>query len=211
MLPNFFVIGAAKCGTTSLHEYLKLHPEIEMSARKELQVFTRDDWREKLAWYVGQFTGSTPLRGESSPAYTMFPFLPSPAARIHELVRDARLIYLVRDPVERALAHYVEWFALGLEDRSIEEALADVESPRNPYMCASRYATQLECYLRRFDPAQILVIDREELLERRAAVLREVFRFLGVDPEFTTPAFSRIHNPAAAKVRYGRVGRWLAL
>ena len=80
-LPNLVVIGATKCGTTSLHEYLALHPETAMSQTKELMLFTREDWRERTAWYESQFD-SARIRGESSPTYTMFPYLPSTAERI---------------------------------------------------------------------------------------------------------------------------------
>src|SRR4051794_25988719 len=66
VLPNLLVIGAAKCGTTSLHEYLALHPDIAMSAKKELNFFTRDDWRDAVDWYDAQFP-EAPVRGESSP------------------------------------------------------------------------------------------------------------------------------------------------
>ncbi len=89
MLPNLLIIGAAKCGTTSLHEYLGAHPEIFMAGRKELELFTRDDWRERIGWYEEQFPVDAPVRGESTPTYTMAPYLASTSERMHELVPDA--------------------------------------------------------------------------------------------------------------------------
>jgi hypothetical protein len=208
-LPNLLIIGAGKCGTTSLHEYLGLHPEIAMSQPKELKFFSADDWRSRVARYGSHFPTQAPVRGESSPGYTMFPFLPSVAERIHELVPDAKLLYVVRDPVERAIAHYTEFVALGFEDRPVTTALTDLDDPANPYICASRYATQLRRFLNVFDDAQILVIDRDDLLDRRDATLRETFAFLEVDPDFCSPEFRQVHNQRSSKVRYGRLGMWL--
>jgi sulfotransferase family protein len=179
-----------------------------MSQAKELMFFTREDWRERVGWYESQF-GPGRIRGESSPTYTMFPFLPSTAERIHELTPEARIIYLVRDPVERAIANYVELTALRLEDRPIDDALSDLADPANPHVCASRYATQLERFLDRFAPERILVIDHLDLLTDRAATLRETFRFLEIDENFTTPSFDRLHNARAVKVRYNRLGFWM--
>jgi hypothetical protein len=207
LLPNLVVIGAGKCGTTSLHRYLALHPEVSMTRQKELKFFTGDDWRQRLPWYEAQFEPGV-VRGESSPNYTMFPFESSVAERIAELIPDTRLIYLVRDPVERAIASYVELYALTLENRPITEAL-DVDDPANPHLCASRYATQLRPFLDRFDPERILVVDQADLLHERRATLERTFRFLGVDPGFDSPAFGRVHNVRETKVRYGRLGHWL--
>jgi hypothetical protein len=202
------VIGAGKAGTTSLHEYLDLHPEIRMSEQKELRFFEREHWRDDLPWYEQQFA-SAPVRGESSPTYTMYPNLSSTAERIAELLPDARLIYVVRDPVERAIASYVQLVALRRERRPIAEALTDLDDPTNPHICGSRYATQLERFLARFPAEQILVIDHHDLLHERARTLAETFRFLGVDPTFTTPAFDKLYNTRETKVRYNDLGWWL--
>ncbi len=74
MLPNLIVIGAQKCGTTSLHDYLGRHPEIRMSAEKELNFFQLErNWHRGVHWYEKQFPGGTAIRGETSPGYTYFP------------------------------------------------------------------------------------------------------------------------------------------
>jgi hypothetical protein len=208
LLPNLVVIGAGKCGTTSLHSYLALHPQISMTRQKELKFFTHDDWRRRVSWYEAQFEPGE-VRGESSPNYTMFPFESSAAERIAELIPDTRLIYLVRDPIERAIASYVELCALNIESRSIADALGDLDDPGNPHLCASRYATQLNRYLRCFDRERILVLDQADLLRAREATLAETFRFLGVDPGFESPEFARTHNTRETKVRYGTLGHWL--
>lgn len=209
MLPNLVIIGAAKAGTTSLHQYLDAHPEIAMSGQKELQLFNRDDWRERIEWYAAQFDPTAAVRGESTPGYTMHPYLPSTAERIAELLPGARLIYVVRDPIERAIANYVELTALRLEDRPIAAALGEVEAPANPHLCPSRYATQIEPFYERFGAERILVLDQADLLSDRAGTLAETFRFLGVDDRFRSPEFDRLHNLAETKVRYNRLGFWM--
>jgi hypothetical protein len=208
VLPNLLVIGAAKCGTTSLHEYLALHPEIAMSQQKELNLFSAEDWRERLDWYAAQFPDHSPVRGESSPTYTFHPFLPSVPERVRSVLPDARFIYLVRDPVERAISNYVEMYSLKLEARPIDVALTDLD-PANPHLCSSRYATQLRRYLDCFDTERILVIDSSDLRERRADTLRRIFEFLEVDPGFRSTGFEREYNPRTIKVRYGDVGWWM--
>lgn len=208
MLPNLLIIGAGKCGTTSLHEYLSIHPETGMSAKKELNFFTRDDWRHSVQWYEQQFPPAR-IRGESSPVYTLYPFLSSTAERIKAVVPDAQLIYLVRDPIDRAVASYVELVALRREHRTVEQALLDFDEPCNPHLCGSKYASQLERFREFFDADQILVLDHWDLLNEKAATLSATFEFLGIDSALESPAFKQNHNRRQTKVRYGTVGFWL--
>ena len=208
-LPNLLIIGAAKCGTSALHAYLDHHPEVFMSRQKELQFFNHDDWGERTRWYREQFRSGAPVRGESSPAYSMDPWFPSVPERAKELIPDARIVYLVRDPVPRAVAQYVEHVAVLLERRPLADALADYDSSDNPYTMASRYAYQLDRWRAAFPDERILVVDQRDLLESREATLREVFEFLGVDPDFMTPAFDRLHNERSTKLRPTAFGHWL--
>lgn len=208
MLPNLVVIGAPKAGTTSLHEYLALHPEIFMSTPKELKFFTAKNWRSRIDEYSRRFAAA-PIRGESSPNYSLYPFGPSVAERMRELIPDARVIYLVREPIERAIAHYVEAVALRFENRPVGEALGDRANPANPYICGSSYGMQIERFYRQFSPDRVLVLDQTDLLTRRAPTLRRVFSFLGVDPDFRSPRFELLHNTRAGKVKYNRLGYWL--
>jgi hypothetical protein len=208
VLPNLYVIGAAKCGTSSLHDYLNAHPEVWMSDQKELHFFVKDDWREKQAWYEDQFQ-DLPVRGESSPTYSMYPYLPSTAERMRELTPDARFIYLVRPPIERAIANYVELVALRLEDRPISAALTDFADPANPHLCPSRYASQIERFIENFGEDRVLVIEQQDLRERRLETLRRIFAFIGVDAGFTSERFLAEHNTKSAKVQYNDLGFWL--
>jgi Sulfotransferase domain len=202
VLPNLIVIGAAKCGTTSLHEYLDEHPEIAMSREKELHFFVdRKNWGRGIEWYEAQFDASAPVRGESSPGYSAYPLYEGVAERMARTIPDVRLVYLVRDPVERVVSHYahrtVNWPGMG----TIEEALADPHV-HEWLVTPSRYWLQLEQYLEHFPAEQILVVDSDELRPS----LPGIFEFAGVDPSFESAGFERAHNAGTGRTRRTRAG-----
>jgi hypothetical protein len=209
MLPNLIVIGAQKSATTSLHFYLGLHPQIAMSRTKELNFFIRErNWNRGVDWYGSHFAQNCEIRGESSPAYTTYPFYLDVPERIRVTVPEARLIYLVRDPIERMISHYVHLYAADLEARPIEEAFTvPAVNPGQAYRERSRYHLQLEQYWRHFPPAQVLVLTQDELLRRRRQTLQRVFRFLGVDPEFNSPWFHARRHRSSEKRRGSSIGR----
>jgi hypothetical protein len=186
-LPNLIVIGSMKCGTTSLHHYLDLHPEIRMSRPKELKFFVEEvNWSRGVEWYAGHFDPSAPVRGESSPHYTSYPLWQGVPQRMHSLVPEAKLIFTVRDPLERMVSHYLHLRAFGNEHREISEALRDPS-----YLRRSRYWMQLQRFLEYYPGESILIASAEELADQRVATMREVFGFLGVDEGFTSPEFER--------------------
>ena len=213
MLPNLIIIGAGKSGTTSLHYYLDQHPEIAMSPRKEAHFFGRDDWESRIPWYETLFQVEAPVRGEASPSYSVYPHKGDVPGRIRKLIPDAKLIYLVRDPIARLPAHYAQQVLVGREQRSFEQALAeslrDGDDPANPYLAASSYGTQLDRYLDKFPADQLLVIDQAEMAVDRLGTLQGVFRFLGVDDGFTTPRFEEVVYPQKDQVRFNRFGKKL--
>ena len=206
MLPNLIVIGAAKCGTTSLHEYLDEHPEISMSQRKELDFFVPEKSGDRdLDWYAAQF-GDAPVRGESSPSYTAHPFYSGAPERMAEVLPDVRLVYLVRDPIDRVVSHYVHRSGTYPEMGTLEEALDHPD--HGPWMVGlSRYWLQLERYLAQFPEEQILVVDNDDLRARRQETLARIFAFAGVDPDFRSERFDVVHNPARARTSRNAVGR----
>lgn len=181
-LPNLIVIGAAKAGTTSLHSYLGLHPDIAMSDDKEMRFFTDPDCRSWLGTYQASFTAGTRYRGESTPQYTRWPHLPGVADRMADLVPDARLIYLVRDPVQRLLAEYVEEVTWGVMSGAVEDYLHDADAPYNRLVAPSRYARQLREFRSRFDVDRIKVVDLDDLAERPGETLAGIFDFLELPP-----------------------------
>jgi hypothetical protein len=205
-LPTFFIIGAPKAGTTSLHHYLDQHPEIQMSAVKEPRFFAGPengipyppDYVGSLPEYEALFDPSFEVRGESSTDYATHPRRAGVPERIGEAVPEARFVYAVRDPVARAVSHYKMGVALLGERRPIREALGDPH-PRSPYIAPSLYATQLELYLQRFPEERILVLDQADLLSDREPTLRQVFSFLGVDP---TPDSSGFEDELLSSERW---------
>jgi hypothetical protein len=198
VLPNLLVIGAAKCGTTSLHEYLNAHPEIAMSREKELDFFVEEkNWGRGLDWYEAQFEDAQ-VRGESSVSYAAFPEYRGVAERIARVVPEARLVYLVRDPVDRIVSHFFH-HSIRYPGKSLD-ALPESDLGRR-LVDVSRYWTQLSRYLEYLPPGQILVVDSDELRDRRPETLVRIFRFVGVDPGFRSPSFSRSHNVAMGRRR----------
>ena len=196
-LSNLIIIGGLKCGTTSIHHYLGLHPEIQMSKPKELNFFVEElNWDLGLDWYASRFDSRFAVRGESSPHYTNLPRFQGVAARIHEHCPNARLIYMVRDPIKRILSHWVHASGAGYEAREMVRTLSE---PDSSYISRSRYWMQLEPYLEHFDRAQIEVITQEELQGEREATMRRAFRFAGVDQGFTSEQFDREWEKSAAK------------
>lgn len=191
-LPNLVVIGAMKCGTSALHRYLDTHPDIAMSDPKELNFFVAPpdgdghrtsgegwaaNWHRGVSWYAGHFPAGAPVRGESSPGYTS-PDHPGVAERMAALLPDARLIYLVRDPIARAVSQYRHHAADGVEARPADVALVD---PSSQYIARGRYYERLEPFLTRFAPDRIAIVAQEEFLTDRRRTLEGLFRFVGVD------------------------------
>jgi Sulfotransferase family len=203
-LPNLVVIGATKAATTAVHAFLAEHPEIGMAADKELNFFLHAEASSNLDMYATYFDGGSPLRGESSPLYTYDPNLPGVPERIRRALPDARLIYLVRDPVERALSDYVHYAAQWGEP---EDGFDYPDDPHNVFTAPSRYARQLEAFLEHFPREQILLVDQAELLADGHATMAAIFRFVGADDSFTSPLFSERINPAEGRRRMTGLGR----
>jgi Sulfotransferase domain len=196
-MPSLIIIGGLKCGTTSIHHYLGLHPEVQMSKPKELNFFVEElNWDLGLDWYASRFDDRFPVRGESSPHYTNLPRYDGVAARIKQSCPDARLLYMVRDPIKRILSHWVHATGAGYETGDLVEVLS---RPDSQYVNRSKYWMQLQPYLEQFDRAQIEVISQEELHADREGTMRRAFEFAGVDPDFHSEQFDREWEKSSAK------------
>lgn len=209
-LPNFLVIGALKAGTTSLYHYLRSHPQIFMPGVKEIAFFAKDDvWSKGIDWYERQFAqaGSHFLAvGEASTLYATYPRNSGVPERIATHLPSARLIYVLRDPIQRIRSHYQHRVAVGAEDRPIDQALF-----ANPiYIDCSRYAAQIEQYLRYFSREQLLLIASEDLRSARQATMMLVYEFLEVDSQYVPPNLDReyyktdrrrVHSPKMGSLR----------
>jgi hypothetical protein len=213
MYPNLFVIGAAKSGTSALHYYLSLHPEVHMSREKEPHYFSRAMAGEKRLSrraYERLFDSDLPIRGESSVSYSFWPYPQGVPEEIHAVAPAARFIYLVRDPVERSIIHYFHRVGLGTETRTLREVVSDPRDHDERYLAASSYATQAEQYLKLFPADRLLILDHSELRHDRHRALRKIFGFLDVDPSFTSPKFDVIVNPSSEHVRFTPLGQGIA-
>jgi hypothetical protein len=223
-MPNFLIIGAAKCGTSSLHAYLDLHPEIAMSKLKEPKYFVREvspeflrDFPEFEGFhttardaYLGLFEPGHRFRGEASTAYSNSPQFPGVPAAIHSEIPDAKLIYLVRDPVERVISQYVQW--LGSANRyrrdlvrryGIEGLMSDPHDPSINIISNSLYMRQLDEYLRFFPRESLLLIDSADLESDRRQTLSRIFSFIGADPDFWDDGMLERVNEGARKREVG--------
>jgi hypothetical protein len=109
---------------------------------------------------------------------------------------DVRLVYVVRDPIDRMLSHYLHNVGGGYEDRSLVDALSD---PESSYVARSRYFFQVEPYLEEFGDDRVQIVGREELKADRPGTMRRTFEFLGVDPNFTSEQFEREWETGVAK------------
>jgi sulfotransferase family protein len=207
-LPTFLVIGAMKAGTTSLYGYLRAHPQVFMATPKELHFFPADkQWPLGVDWYAAHFDGAGDAlaRGEISPSYSQADQFPGVAARVAQVVPDARLVYLVREPVARLQSMYLHEVASGRETLPIEQAVR--EHPL--YVESSRYATQLDEYLPYFPRERVLVLTTDALKRDRAATLSRLYRFIGVDGTFVPPAVEEERGRSEEKrVRRDVSRRW---
>ncbi len=196
-MPNLIIIGGLKCGTTSIHHYLGLHPEIQMSKPKELNFFVTElNWDLGLDWYASRFDDRFKVRGESSPHYTNLPRYEGVPERIKAHCPDAKLLYMVRDPIKRILSHWMHATGAGYETRDIATVLSD---PNTQYVNRSRYWMQLQPYLEHFDRDRIELIAQEELQADREGTMRKAFAYAGVDENFTSEQFDREWEKSAAK------------
>jgi len=205
---HFFILGAAKAGTTSVHAWLDQHPAVRMSDPKEPFFFEAEFEKGPDFYHARYFHApETPQwLGDARHRNLYFPYIP---ARIHALFPDARLIAVLRNPVDRAYAHWWHWYRLGREALSFREAVAadaarivagqgvstpaeiadyartldpDGMGPYRTYLDSGYYAEQLERYLALFPREQLLVIWFEELVAEPRRILADTCSFLGIDP-----------------------------
>ena len=217
-LPDFLILGAQKAGTTALYAYLRWHPDITGPSWKEVSYFDRH-YRRGVSWYRGHFPigARDRLVGEASPGYLFHPLAPE---RVRTTVPDAKLIALLRDPVDRAVSHYHHEVALGREPLSFEEAIdAEPERTRGEehrmvgepgyfshawwdytYLARGRYAEQLERWLAVFPPEQLLVVASEELAADPGQTYARVLEFLAA-PRHELGSYPRVYQQEYAELR----------
>ena len=180
--PNLFIIGAMKSGTTTLHEYLDSHPQIAMSRIKEPGFFVEElTLRQGEDWYLSLFEQDDRFRyrGESSTHYTKLPVYRGVAERLSRFNPEARLIYIMRNPIERLVSHY--WHNIrdplyGRERRALLKAVRK----RPDYLAFSDYAMQLEPYIKLFGRDALYALTFEELIQDPQRELDQLYDWLGL-------------------------------
>ena len=202
-LPDVVVIGAQKCGTSALHSYLAKHPETSMSQPKELDFFIASkNWDKGLDWYRGHFDPAARLRGESSPNYTADPVLPGVPERMAKLLPDAKLIFMARDPIDRARAQWIHNYSNRVQDKALARAVLEDDE----YVARSSYHHQLSLFCEHYPLERVLVLEQDELLHDREATLRRVFAFLGLRDDFWHPSYGRKRHETQKRRRKTAIG-----
>lgn len=193
VVPNFIIIGAMKCGTTSLFRHLGRHPEIGLSRQKETDFFLAEsNFARGFEWYSALFPTGARIYGEASPNYTKCNEFPGVAERIFRNVPDAKLIYMVRDPVERFVSQYSHHLNAGEIDIPPERIL-NSRAGRH-YLDCSRYYRQVSEYLRFFPREQLLIVELNDLREDPRQLLERVYSFLDVDAQVPMDGLTEAHN-----------------
>lgn len=180
MLPDFYIIGAMKCGTTTLQSQLAALPAVFMCEPKEPNFFSDPGiWKKGMGWYEGLFAGATPsqLVGEASTHYTKWPDLPDAPARVAEATPDAKLIYCVRDPLARALSHYRHEWTQGVAPDGPETAARTMPA----LWQYGLYEKQLSRWLEHFDEDRVLIVSLERLNADPDTEFARVLAFLGLE------------------------------
>jgi sulfotransferase family protein len=206
--PNLFIVGAPKSGTTSLYWYIHDHPDVFMSDMKEPMYFSSDvyrgprnrfDYGPDEDQYLALFAGASDEKyvGEASTHYLAAP--PTPA-RIHDFQPEARIVCILRDPIEMAYAWHGERVYRSVEPRepfSLE--LLNTDRGRK-YLEIGCYGTQLTRYFGTFGRERVKVIIFEDFAAKTAAEFRGVLEFLEIDPDYQPDTFEA-RNSVTAKSR----------
>lgn len=197
-LPDFICLGAQKGGTTTLHEMLKNHPSAYMPREKETHFFS-NNYNKGTRWYETKFDGcrEKQLCGEITPYYLYHPLA---AIRMKKTVPNAKLIILLRDPVERAISQYFHSKRLMLENLEIEKAFSEEKTrlqdseviikkmninhlshQEHSYLARSRYEEQLPIWENNFNKKQMLIIKSEDFFENTNEEWTKIINFLGLE------------------------------
>ena len=198
-LPDFLIIGGMKCGTTSLFFDLGLNPAVFLPADKEPHdlagdgVLTRAGRRK----YARLFRGARrdQICGEASTGYSKLPDVGGVPARAKRLLPQARIVYLVREPVARAISHHYHALINGTVEADIDRAVRDQPS----LIDYGRYAMQARPWIEAFGENRVYVVRFESYVRDRRRVVAELSRFLGVEPRTEAIQVDRVHNVAGER------------
>ena len=209
MKVDFFIVGAPKAGTTSLYHYLNEHPKISMSSVKEPNYFSHEELETQKLYYKSNKINSLdsyhnlfPTRdanliyGEASVSYL---FYKNVAEKIKTYNKNAKIIIILRNPIERAFSHYLMDARLGLISESFESVVDGFETTSKnklyyqQYIELGKYYDQISNYKRLFNDKNILIIDYEDFKNKTSLCVSNVFDFLQIDTSFM-PNLDLTHN-----------------
>ena len=181
-LPDFVIIGGKKCGTTFLYHLLTQHPLVERAAGKEVHFFNRS-FDEGIDWYRRCFPpprwtdGRRSISGEATPEYLTHPLAPE---RMAEVIPQARLIALLRNPVDRAYSDYQQVARKRRDAPTLEEAIDhdSLYDARSKFLLRSVYVDHLRRWSEFFSQEQMLVLKSEDFFEHPVGTLKVVHNFL---------------------------------
>lgn len=207
--PNFFIVGTPKAGTTSLYNYLEEHPDIYMSPVKETNFFSFNEIKEQGLFYNEEFIDTEEKYarqfknvskeiaiGEASVSYL---FYPQVALKIKEYQPNAKIIIVLRNPVDRGFSHYLMDKRLGFVQMSFEDIVQKNKGNSKhklyyqQYVELGFYYNQLSNYYKHFDEKMVKVFLYEDIVYNLQNVIKNVYSFLSVDPDFR-PNIEKRHN-----------------
>ena len=177
-LPDYIIVGAMKCGTSTLAAQLGAQDGVFMTDPKEPNFFSDDAVHARgLGWYEALFAQAGPedLKGEASTHYTKRPTYPLALDRLADVLPSPKIIYMIRNPLVRAVSHYIHEWSQGVIDSDLETALGSHPEIVG-YGC---YGAQIAPWVERFGPESVHVLTLEALKADPQAALTEVGRFLG--------------------------------
>lgn len=198
-LPTFLIVGAARSGTTSLWRYLSAHPDVFVPEEKEIHFFSDNRlFPRGVDWYADLFAAGNGKKavGESSPTYL---YTEEAAARMASCVPDARLVAILRNPVDRAYSHYLHARYHLWEERTFREAVDGERAAPNGmawpyYLMIGRYHPQLTRLTEHFAREQLLVLLFEDLIEDPVGTFRTLCRHVGIDEAIVPSNVGEIAN-----------------
>jgi hypothetical protein len=182
---DFFCVGGNKCGTTWLSEMARQHPDLNVSSNKEPQFFD-NNWDKGWDWYARNWTEKTGAKGEFSTSYLQ---KQDAIERIAEHFPDAKIIAVLRQPLDRAISHFRQ--ILRMNDRGGDDHATFLEKWPTVVRC-STYASKIGLYGEKFPPHQVKILLYDQIKNQPRETLQQVFRFLGVDPEFSPPGLDQV-------------------
>ena len=211
---NLFIVGASKCGTTTLWNMLNHHPDVFMSYPKEPKFFSSRDFHDRYADYEKLFTNvrSEKIIGEATPAYSETIILPEIPERIHSYNPNSKIIYIVREPIERLKSVWRQTLHTGHWYKPFYKDYFDIDvpvMPKNfiravyqypPFIDATKYWTHLNNYRAFFEDKNILLLFFEDLKANPKSVYSNICSFLKIQPVADEAIFEKQNSSRGKKV-----------